>query len=60
MFFEQGHVLEEVSMAEASRQQHGRGSEESSGPHGRVQESLIGFSDGIGKDNTRSCVWARS
>lgn len=55
MFFERGHVLEEVFMAEASRQQHGRGSEESSGPHGRVQESLIGFSDGIGKD-TKLCL----
>lgn len=50
MFFEQGHVLEEVSMTEASRQQHGRDSEESSGPQDRVQGSLTGFSGGIGKD----------
>lgn len=37
-------------MTETSRQQHDRGSEKSSGPQGRVQGSLIGFSDGSGKD----------
>lgn len=47
---ERGHVLEKGSMAETSRQQHGRGSEESSGPHSRVQGSLRGSSDGSGKD----------